>query len=303
MRGSSEGNSLLVFRNTCIGFQEIIRTEKLPLEAVFNGDQSGFLKEMHGARTLACKGQKSVLRVVDSVSATTHSFTVLPLLSAGGTLYEKLYIVLQEPGGKLPKTPHFSADNLVVDAHSSHIMTKVLMSKWVQNCVVPEMPKKMLLLVDSWSSFKDHSEIQRHVPKGKKVFIENIPPGATGMIQPLDVYFFNPFKRFVRRITSYVQVNDAPFPVHRRDNLLKMISQVYHQFKHPMFRDFLRYSWYKAGYTPKPPPFQTPADFCFPVDLSVTCELPGCSDCSFIRCAYCDKACCFDHFLVRYHRC
>lgn len=82
-----------------------------------------------------------------------------------------LCVVLQEPGGKLPAKGHYAASNLVVFAHSSHIMTKELMKKWLKECVFTrDMPKVMLLVLDSWSPFKDHAEIQKLVPRRKKVF-------------------------------------------------------------------------------------------------------------------------------------
>ncbi|GMR35063.1 hypothetical protein PMAYCL1PPCAC_05258, partial [Pristionchus mayeri] len=74
-----------------------------PLHAVVNADQSGFVKEMIKNRTLDFKGAKDVVVVAQSKSATTHSFTVLPILRADGTLAEKMYIVMSEPTGKFPQ--------------------------------------------------------------------------------------------------------------------------------------------------------------------------------------------------------
>ncbi|KAL6731724.1 hypothetical protein Aduo_002558 [Ancylostoma duodenale] len=66
-----------------------------PMEKVCDADQSGFLKELHSARSLAMRGSKNFQRVVQSVAGTTHSFIVLPTLFADGHLGEKLFVVTQ----------------------------------------------------------------------------------------------------------------------------------------------------------------------------------------------------------------
>lgn len=77
---------------------------------------------MHGHRSLHFKGVKTVKKVVGNVIATTHSYTIMPMSFADGHLHPKLLIVLQERDGKLPAN-YYKPENLVVKAHSSHIMT------------------------------------------------------------------------------------------------------------------------------------------------------------------------------------
>ena len=62
----------------------------------FNADESGFNLELHSGRTLAEQRTKSVTAVVQSISATTHSYTIFPTTSAFGKLLPPLFIVLQE---------------------------------------------------------------------------------------------------------------------------------------------------------------------------------------------------------------
>ncbi|CAI5442210.1 unnamed protein product [Caenorhabditis angaria] len=80
---------------------------------VVNMDQSGFQLEMYGKRTLAETGLKKVEVVVKSLSATTHSCTILPILTADGDFFPFLFVVLQEQGGKFPLKGHFNAYNLI----------------------------------------------------------------------------------------------------------------------------------------------------------------------------------------------
>ena len=250
--------------------------QTVPLASFANADQSGFLKEMHSVRSHAPVGERKVIRIIQSLAAILHSFTILPVLFANGTLAEKLFIIMQEPGGKFPRRGHFITPNgnFVVRAGTTHIMTKNQMLDWFSSCVlVPSTPSKIVLLVDSWPAFKDHAAIAALVPPGKELEVHNIPAGATSFIQPLDVYFFRPFKAVVKRITSHVLAHDIPFVVHQRDNILKVISLVYWTFCAPYFRPFLQYPWKAARYTNTHlVPFLTPPQVCFPQDLSGVCE-------------------------------
>lgn len=68
-------------------------------ENVYNADESGFNLELHSGRTLSYVGSKAVACTVHSVSATTHSYTILPIISAAGKLVSPLLIVFKEVGG------------------------------------------------------------------------------------------------------------------------------------------------------------------------------------------------------------
>ena len=170
---------------------------------------------------MAPKGTKKVKRLVQSVSSITHSYTVLPLLFADGRLSSELFVVFAEPKGELPETFQNTTSNIVVRSHTSHIMTKKLMVDWFQECIfTPEMPDKLLLLVDQWTSFRDHETIQGLVPNGKQVIVKNIPVGATSEIQPLDVFFFRILKNFVRRIHEHVKIHVPNSRIAKRENIL-----------------------------------------------------------------------------------
>jgi hypothetical protein len=67
---------------------------------IYNTDQSGFNREIHSGRTLEFRGLSAVEGVVQSISATTHSYTIQPTISKDGKLLSPLFIVLQEPEGE-----------------------------------------------------------------------------------------------------------------------------------------------------------------------------------------------------------
>ena len=69
-------------------------------ENVYNSDQCEFQLEMHSGRTLAIEGRRQVECVIQSISSTTHSYTIQPTISADGKLLSLLYLVLKELSGK-----------------------------------------------------------------------------------------------------------------------------------------------------------------------------------------------------------
>ena len=167
-----------------------------------------------------------------------------------------------------------------------------------------QTPNDLLLIVDSWTCFKDHETIQSLVPEGKRLTIRNIPPGATSIIQPLDVYFFRIFKDFIKRVHSFIMAYSSEFIIHHRENILKVLEVVWNQFCNPCFQPFLQYSWRKIGYIDgADQPFYTPVQICFPSDVAQDCQHLGCTSVSFIRCSYCANYLYFNHFVINkdYH--
>lgn len=87
-----------------------------------------FLKNIYTAQSLAPTGSRKVECFVKSTSTITHSYTILPTIYANS---RRLYIVMQEPSSHFSHQGHFISPNLLVDCHTSHIMTKPLMFKWL----------------------------------------------------------------------------------------------------------------------------------------------------------------------------
>lgn len=125
---------------------------------IFNTDQSGFEKEMHQHHTLEFRGTQQVSAVVQSVSATTHSYTIQPTFSMSGRLLKPLLVIMQEVGGKFgPQVQQkmFKSDELYVVATSSGKITKEIMKKWFSDVFLAHVGNDTLLLVDSLATYKD----------------------------------------------------------------------------------------------------------------------------------------------------
>lgn len=93
---------------------------------VFNSDQSGFELEIHSGRTLAVEGEKQVQCLVQSVSSTTHSYTIQPLISGDGQLMSPLFMILKERTGEfgpLVQEGLFRPNNVYAAASKSGKLT------------------------------------------------------------------------------------------------------------------------------------------------------------------------------------
>ena len=242
---------------------------------------------------------------MQSSTAVTHSYTVQPVIYEDGSLASLLYVLMVGSSGQFPSCGIFRTPNLFLQASRSHIMTKERMLDWARNVLFHSAaPQHCLLLVDSWPAFKDHSALQSAATPGKELTIMNIPAGCTSLCQPLDIGWFRTMKAVLKRFSSHVHANDLPFQLSKRDNVLKLISLMYHQFSQPRFRHFNQYAWFKAGIVPShPPPFLSPLQFCFDLDMAQECEDPQCSSVAFIRCAGCEVKLCFTHFVEEFHYC
>ncbi|VDO80556.1 unnamed protein product [Heligmosomoides polygyrus] len=84
-------------------------------------------------------------------------------------------------------------------------------------------PPLTIVLLYSWYGFRDHENLVSEVLAGKELKLMTIPPGATSLSRPLDVYFFRLFKRFIWRIHKYVLHFRPDFNCFSRDNTLEVI--------------------------------------------------------------------------------
>lgn len=104
-----------------------------------------------------------------------------------------------------------------------------------------------------------------------------------------------------RDIPDTVMLYNLDLNLHVRNNIIQLHSQVFNQFCSPRFENLIKYAWFKSGYVDeRPPEFANPVEFCFN-----TCN-PICDFCdviAIIRCAWCAKSFCFDHFYKSFHYC
>lgn len=265
---------------------------------VYNSDQSGFNLETHAGRTLSFKGSLKIECVAQSLNSLTHSYTIQPILSASGVLKSPLLIVLQETGGHfgpIVQKTMYKADNIVTFASTSGKLTSDLAIKWFEDVYLPNAGERSVLCLDSWTG-QTEKKFDNIDKGGKDVKIMTIPAGATGMIQPLDVYTFRPWKNFLKQFSDLILLYHYDVNLHLRNNVLKIQSLIHNQFSSPRFVNMFKYAWFKSGYiTEKPDKCETPVNYCFQ-NCDTCCKF--CNDIAIIRCAWCTKSMCIQHFFA-----
>lgn len=281
-------------------FVSKIRNELLLIgeSNIYNSDQSGFNLETHAGRTLSYKGSLKVECLAQSLNSLTHSYTMQPIISADGQLKSPLLIVLQEPNGKfgpIVEKSLYRAENIVAVASKSGKMTSDLVIKWFKECFLPNTGEKSVLLLDSWTG-QTEKKFEAIDKANKVVNVRTIPAGTTGLIQPLDVYTFRPWKNFLRQFSDLVLLYNYDVNLHLRNNILKIQSLIHNQFSSPRFRNLFKYAWFKSGYIQEmPEKCEKPSDFCLK-----NCE-PCCNVCTkiaIVKCAWCTQSLCIQHFFA-----
>ncbi|KAF4525954.1 hypothetical protein B566_EDAN000745 [Ephemera danica] len=275
-------------------------------EKAANADQSGFAIELHSGRTLAHQGLKHIEGLCQSTNNLTHSYTVIPIITASGKLYKKLYMVLQEQPGEFTertsKKLPAEAKNVFVDAPRSGKMTKRHVKTFYEQCLHPFSEEDTLLLLDSWTGFNDNTILEESTPEGKAVEVARIPPKVTGEIQPLDKAFFRHLKSYIRIISDYTLDEELGIDMRKREYLVKVQSLTHFQFTAPRYENMIKYAWHCSGHlTEHPGPFQTPVTYCFDEESGDYCG--SCENIKFIRCSWCEKNLCFSHFYNDHHMC
>ncbi|CAF2902010.1 unnamed protein product [Rotaria sp. Silwood2] len=267
---------------------------------VLNTDQIGVELEVHGGRTLTHSGEKSTWGSVRSLGAATHAYTIQPIITMDGCVLNPLYMCLKEVSGRIGdnvKKNLFHAKNIVLTCSKSGKLTSSLVTYWVNQCLIPNLQSRTLLLVDSLPH-----QVHPEVYKGLKHFeYRVIPPKTAPIIQPLDVYYNRQHKKIVRRIYDHVRLDEIDINLSERNNLIKLQSLVHSQMCSKAFRPMIKYAWFKSGFLKHDPgPFQNAKDICFTFQTD-KCHEKSCIDGPMIRCSWCQQELCFTHFFLNYH--
>lgn len=189
----------------------------------------GLQLEIPPGRTLTIRGTKKVIRTVQRVNATTHSYTIHVQMNASGRLAPKLPVILYEPSG-VPK--RFKEDiaqyrNLHVYWSKSGLMGSEIAKQWMDEVFLNVVEDDSVLVIDSWTGYKQMMQMPRI--EEKKLKIIQLPPGSTSVLQPADVYFNRPFKHFIRKICIKVRWQHNDFILSKRSNLLDILDMVWFQ--------------------------------------------------------------------------
>ena len=188
----------------------------------------------------------------------------------------------------------------IIGTPPSGKLTTSLVEYWRDNMFVPSITDspRTLLLSDSWPGQGDAQGIYEKIRNCKRM---EIPPKTTAKIQPLDVFSNHEYKGIARRVYDRVILDDIDIQMAQRNNIMRLHSLNHNQISAPIYKPIIRYAWFKSGHLHNHPgQFQTVTDVCFKLSQP-HCDISSCDSFSFIRCSYCRKILCVNHFFIEYH--
>ena len=177
------------------------------------------------------------------------------------------------------------------------VLASIFFRGWYDMVLAPNTPKKCLPLSDAWPTQGD-VDIYQKVPGCKRL---GIPQKTTDRLQPLDVLYNRQMKSIIRRAYDRVILDQLPIAMSTRDNIIRLVSLTHNQMSAKVFNGLIRYTWFASGYVDKHPGvFKTADEVCFDKH-TISCQITNCDQSPFIRCSWCEKSLCFNHFFVEYH--
>ena len=122
------------------------------LNSVLNANQTSFNNKMASHRTLSYSGEKATWVSVKSFHATTHSCTMMPIITAASQLLRPVFICPQEMTDRFPVGKNvFSITNVVATCNMSSKFTTSFIEHWIREVLGQVTTTRFLLFVDQWS--------------------------------------------------------------------------------------------------------------------------------------------------------
>ena len=205
--------------------------------------------------------------------------------------------------GEQVKRHLFQQKNVLPTCSGSGKLTTSLVEYWRDNCFLPLVGVKCLLLSDSNPGQDREGFYQPENCSGKKVTRLQIPQNTTDELQPLDCCFNRQIKNFLKACYHRVAFDGLDIHLHERNNIIRLVSLMHNQLSADVFTPMIKYAWFPSGLiSDDSAPFVSVNQLCFASSGTyIQCEEKDCNEFVFINCAQCSKKLCFQHFFTNYH--
>ena len=164
---------------------------KYTLNSVLNADQSSFNYELVSNRTLSFSGEKNTNALVRSSNVISHSYTVMPIITATGELLSPVLICLQETSERFPKGKStFSPNHFALTCSQSGKLNGSLIEYWIREVLDKVTSNRFLLLVDQWASQTEIEKYEQNLTKDQIFKLMVIPEQNDAHQSALRFVFF-----------------------------------------------------------------------------------------------------------------
>ena len=111
-----------------------------------------------------------------------------------------------------------------ITCSSSGKLTMSLVDYWRDNCFLPLIGGKCLLLSDSYPGESREETSLPENYKGKHVKLLQIPQNSIADLQPLDCYFNRQIKNFLKASYHRVALDELDIHLHERNNIIRLVN-------------------------------------------------------------------------------
>ncbi|KAH9098936.1 hypothetical protein LEN26_016495 [Aphanomyces euteiches] len=182
----------------------------LPLDCLFNADETGIYFDMAPNTILAVRGGGSYV-----ANGEKHSsrMTALLTIRADGLKLPIVFIIRGADGGLIESNEFESYPQV----HFYYMQKKAWMNgvvwkKYLRDVLHDHIQNPSVLLVDNFDSHVS-DESQRINGEELRSVLYALPPNSTSHCQPLDVSIMGPFKQHLRDLWIMSQETDTTAPV------------------------------------------------------------------------------------------
>ena len=204
-------------------FRQIIAQKLIPIQNVFNMDQTGVNYENPPSRTVDFIGNREV--PIQTQGGEKKRLTLFSLLNATGTLFPQLAVLKGAPEGRVHEEVREYDDE---DEHTIHTVqrnawcSELALQEWHQRIWRPIAEGRegsKLLVVDSYPLHVDATQMLSWYD----TTVLFVPTGLTFSLQPLDCGFFKVLKDELKKLW----IRDFDFKLqHERDRRAQITEQV-----------------------------------------------------------------------------
>ncbi|KAG7364517.1 DDE superfamily endonuclease [Nitzschia inconspicua] len=231
----------------------IVGAPGVNLDVVLNMDQTPVFLSMQPKRTLNLRGETTVNG--RKTSNSTNRVTASLAVSASGLKLKPMLIFKGTPNGhiarrELPALPQ--RNELVMVCQEAAWQDDNNMAKWIDLCLVPYLQEygqgaAAILYLDAFTAHFSASTKAKLETQG--VQLRAIPPGCTGLVQPIDVGVGKPFKDRVRqKWIEWMMRQDAEAPVMTNASRADCAAWVAESWRN-LPQSILKNSWRKSGFS------------------------------------------------------
>lgn len=233
----------------------------------------------------------------------THTYTVQPVVSAGGRLLEKFLLILQEKHdefGKRIQKNLIVPPNVIVRASKSGKSSHEKHHVFLKDVLHPCVGKKFLLFLDAWKTQTSQDKFRSVFPhQTSKLLI--LPEGSTGHIQPLDLSLFRSWRFFHKKFEHYIHINRTEIDMSDRQYFINLHSFIHNQLCAPPFQNLIKSGFTNAKIVHGPiGTIRKPKDVCFTFH-DLDCSISDCEAPTLMTCAWCEKHFCHYHLVQDLH--